>query len=75
MKKTFRYRFSTVVLFLLAISMLVTGCGKESSMERKKANGKVQVVASFYMMYDLAKKNRRRSGGSEEPCSGRNRTT
>ena len=25
-------------------------------MERKKANGKVQVVASFYMMYDLAKK-------------------
>lgn len=56
MKKTFRYRFSTVVLFLLAISMLVTGCGKESSMERKKANGKVQVVASFYMMYDLAKK-------------------
>ena len=44
MKKTFRYRFSTVVLFLLAISMLVTGCGKESSMERKKANGKVYDV-------------------------------
>ena len=35
MKKTFRYRFSTLVLFLLAISMLVTGCGKESSMEWK----------------------------------------
>ena len=34
MKKTFRYRFSTVVLFLLAISMFVTGCGKESSMEQ-----------------------------------------
>lgn len=47
MKKTFRYRFSTVVLFLLAISMLVTGCGKESSMERKKQMEKYRLWRVF----------------------------
>lgn len=53
MKKIFRKHFLTTVLFLLAFSMLMTGC---TDTKKKEKNGKVQVVASFYMMYDLAKK-------------------
>ena len=43
----------TMILSLFSISMIITGC---SSQSHKKHNGKLKVTASFYIMYDFAKK-------------------
>ena len=43
-----------ILLAIFALSMMVTGCKKDKT--NKKNSGKLKVTASFYTMYDFAKK-------------------
>lgn len=43
-----------ILLAILAISMMITGCKKDQT--NKNNSGKLKVTASFYTMYDFAKK-------------------
>lgn len=44
----------SILFAILAISMMITGCKKDQT--NKKNSGKLKVTASFYTMYDFAKK-------------------
>ncbi len=52
MKKTWRLRSGAVVLIVLIV-MLAAGCGPQS--QGKIVEGKVNVVTTFYPIYEFAK--------------------